>query len=146
MNDLSIYIDGGSRGNPGPAAIGVVIIDEKKKGIKEYGQYLGRATNNEAEYQALVFALKKAKALFGKEKIKDYSINLFSDSELLVNQMTGRYKIVNSKIQPLFLQAWNLSIDFGEIHFKAIPRAENDRADSLVNQALDQEGRKQQLI
>jgi ribonuclease HI len=146
MSDITIYIDGGSRGNPGPAGIGVVIIDENKKTVKEYSQYLDRATNNEAEYQALIFALKKAKALFGKEKIKKYSINIFSDSELLVNQMAGHYKIINPKIQPLFLKAWNLKIDCGQINFQALPREENKKADSLVNQVLDQEGRKQRLI
>jgi ribonuclease HI len=146
MSDITIYIDGGSRGNPGPAGIGTVIIDENKKTVKEYSQYLGQATNNEAEYQALIFALKKTKSLFGKDKIKKYSINIFSDSELLVNQMTGRYKIINPKIQPLFLKAWNLIIDCGQVSFQPLSREKNKQADSLVNQALDQEGRKQRLI
>jgi ribonuclease HI len=146
MNDITIYIDGGSRGNPGPSALGVVIIDEKKKAVKKYSQYLDRATNNEAEYQALIFALKKAKALFGKEKVKSASLKIFSDSELLVNQMAGRYKVVDPNIQLFFLKAWNLTIDFGKIVFQAVPRSENKDADRLVNEALDQEERKQWLL
>ena len=126
-----IYADGGSRGNPGPSGIGVVIDD------KRYSEYIGEGTNNEAEYKAVIFALKKTKALFGKKKIKEMEIEIKSDSELLVRQLNGEYKILESKIQLLFLQVWNLKIDFGKIKFTLIPREKNKQADKLVNEALD---------
>jgi len=141
-----IYIDGGSRANPGPSALGVVFAAKSGKVIKEYSQYLGKATNNQAEYQALIFALKKAKALFGKAKVKKISFIINSDSELLVNQMKGEYKIKEPGIQKLFLEAWNLTIDFGIIDFVLIPRQENRFADRLVNSALDKKARSQKLL
>ena len=105
IKKLIIYADGGSRGNPGPAAIGVVIYDEKGKVLKEYSESVGTGTNNEAEYQAVIFALKKAKAIFGKKKTKETEFEVRSDSELLVKQLNGKYKILEPKIQPLFLQS-----------------------------------------
>lgn len=146
MNKLIIYIDGGSRGNPGPAALGVLFLTKKGEILKEYSQYLGKKTNNEAEYLALIFALKKTKALFGREKIKNLLIELKSDSELLVKQMKGEYKIKESKIQSLFLQAWNLKVDFRNIKFLLIPREKNKEADKLVNEALNQEQSKRKLF
>ena len=138
MTKLLINVDGGARGNPGPAAIGVVIKSADSKKIKDYKQCIGKATNNEAEYQAAVFALQKAKLLFGKKKAKLASLKLRSDSQLLVEQMNGRYKILNERIQPLFLKLWNAKMDFKEVVFQLIPREENGEADQLVNQALDQ--------
>ena len=140
MKKIIIYTDGASRGNPGPASIGVVICDKNERTLKEYYQSLGNATNNEAEYQAVIFALKKLKALFGKTKIKEYEIEMRSDSQLLVNQLTGKYKIVNLKIQQLFLEAWNLKVDIGNISFSYIPREKNKKADALANKALDSDG------
>ena len=137
MKKIIVYTDGGSRGNPGPAAIGVVFSNEKKQIIKKYSQYLGENfTNNEAEYQAVIFAFKKLKQLFGKKLISQTEIELRSDSELLVKQLTGQYKVLDSKIQNLFLEAWNLKIDCKKIRFKLIPREKNKEADELVNQAL----------
>jgi len=140
---IIIYTDGGSRGNPGPAALGVVICDEKGKVLKEYSEYLGEnLTNNEAEYQAVIFALKKAKALFGKKAVRAAEVEVRSDSELLIKQLNGEYKIMEPRIQPLFLQVWNLRIDFGRVKFTAISREQNREADKLVNEALDrQEGK-----
>jgi len=137
---IIIYTDGGSRGNPGPAAIGVIFTDEKGKVIKEYGQKIGRATNNEAEYEAVIFALQKAKALFGKQKAKNMEIEIRTDSEFLSKQLNGEYKILDRKIEQLFLKTWNLKIDFGKVVFKYIPRSENREADKLVNRALDYKG------
>jgi len=134
---LIINTDGGSRGNPGPAAWGAVFKDESGKIIKKYSQVLGEITNNEAEYQALIFALKKAKALFGKEKIKQIEIEARLDSELVVKQLNHEYKIEEENLQPLFLKIWNLMLDFGPIKFVAIPREDNREADRLVNEALD---------
>ncbi|MBI4160372.1 MAG: ribonuclease HI family protein, partial [Candidatus Yanofskybacteria bacterium] len=113
-----IHTDGGSRGNPGPAAIGAVIEEEGGVLRKEYGEYIGRATNNEAEYKAAIFALKKLKQLIGKEKAFASKVEIKVDSELLERQINGRYKILDSNIQPLFLELWNLKIDFSDIKFK----------------------------
>jgi ribonuclease HI len=146
MRKIIIYTDGGSRGNPGPAAIGVVFCNEKDQIIKKYSQYLGQTTNNEAEYQALISALKKFKALFGKKLAKMTEIEVRSDSELLIKQLNGEYKILDPKIQPLFIMAWNLKLDFKKVKFKLIPREKNKEADRLVNEALDSEDRTQKLI
>jgi len=132
-----IYTDGGARGNPGPAAIGVVLCDEKGTVIKKYSEAIGEATNNEAEYQAVIFALKKIKQLWRKEEIKKSQIEMRLDSELVAKQLSHEYKIKESNIQPLFLKVWNLMLDFGQIKFKSIPREENKEADKLVNRALD---------
>lgn len=132
-----IYTDGGSRGNPGPAAIGVVICDEKGRVLKKYSESIGEATNNEAEYQAVIFALKKVKALFGKAKAKKMALEIRTDSELVVSQLSHQYKIVEKNLQPLFLQVWNLMIDFGPMKFVAVPREQNKEADRMVNEALD---------
>lgn len=137
---IIIYTDGGSRGNPGPAAIGVIFTDEKGRVIKEYAQKIGRATNNEAEYEAVIFALQKAKLLFGKQKAKNMEIEIKTDSEFLAKQLNGQYKILDRNIEQLFLKTWNLRIDFGKVVFKYIPRSENREADKLVNRALDYKG------
>ncbi len=137
---IVIYADGGSRGNPGPAAIGVILTDEKGKVIKEYGQKIGRATNNEAEYEAIIYALQKAKLLFGKKRVKNMEIEVRTDSEFVTKQLNAQYKILDRKIEQLFLKTWNLRIDFGKIIFKHIPRSENQEADKLVNRALDYRG------
>ncbi|OGF64090.1 hypothetical protein A2661_00040 [Candidatus Giovannonibacteria bacterium RIFCSPHIGHO2_01_FULL_45_24] len=136
---LIVYTDGGSRGNPGQAAIGVVISDEKGRVIKEYGEKLGVKTNNEAEYMAVIFALKKMKALFGKEKIKKMEINFKMDSEFVVRQLNGDYKIEEERLFPLFISVWNLKFDFGKISFSHVPREKNSEADRLVNEALNKE-------
>jgi len=132
-----LYTDGGSRGNPGPAALGVVIFNEKGEMLKRYGEPLGEATNNEAEYQALIFGLKKLKQVFGKEVMKKSQLEVRMDSELIIKQMNHQYKIVEPNLQPLFLQVWNLMLDFGPIKFVAISREQNKEADKLVNEALD---------
>lgn len=137
-----MHIDGGARGNPGPAALGVVVADAQGKVLGEYAQALGVKTNNEAEYSAAIFALEKIKARWGKQKIKEISIEVYSDSQLLVEQINGRYKIVNSKLVPLFLKLWNLKTEFGEVVFNQVSREENEEADRLVNQALDQENQR----
>ena len=146
MSDLKyiIYTDGGARGNPGPAGIGVVIKGPAE--VKKYGGYIGQATNNEAEYQAVIFALKKLKQLIGKEKAKsEADVELHLDSELLEKQLNGEYKIKEKNLQQLFLQVWNLKQDFRSVIFKHILREDNRGADKLVNQALDKELSKLEL-
>jgi len=146
MRKIILHTDGGSRGNPGPAALGVVIANEKDEMLKQYGEYIGEATNNDAEYQAVVSGLKKIKSLFGKNATKDIIVEVMADSELLVKQMNGKYKVENSKVQQLFLKIWNLKVDFKEVTFTAVPREQNKAADKMVNEALDAEvGRKQLL-
>ncbi|MDD5569466.1 MAG: ribonuclease HI family protein [Candidatus Pacebacteria bacterium] len=135
-----VYTDGGARGNPGMAAIGVVFCNEKGECFKKYGQFLGdEMTNNEAEYNAVISALKKLKALLGKEKIKSAEVEVRSDSELLVNQMNGEYKLTDERIQQFFITVWNLKIDYKKVNFVYIPREKNKEADRLVNEALDQQ-------
>lgn len=133
---IVIYTDGGSRGNPGPAAIGVILTDEKGKMIKEYAEKIGRTTNNEAEYEAVIFALQKAKLLFGKRKIKTMEVEIKMDSEFVTKQLNNEYKILDRKIEQLFLKTWNLKVDFNKVKFTHIPRNKNLEADRLVNQAL----------
>lgn len=139
IEKIIIYTDGGSRGNPGPAAFGVVFCDAHGKTLKSYGKALGVRTNNEAEYEGVVFALQKAKAMFGGEKIKKFEFEIRSDSELIVSQLSGEYKIENEKLQPLFMKIWNLKIDFGSVKFTHVPREKNKEADRMVNEALDKE-------
>jgi len=135
---ITIYTDGGARGNPGPAAIGVVI---KKEGqtLKKYFQFIGEATNNQAEYEAVIFALKKVKLLFGRKKAKTMALEVYTDSELMARQLNHQYKIKEEDLQPLFLKVWNLILDFRQVSFKHILRQQNKEADRLVNQALDKE-------
>ncbi len=147
MRKIIIYTDGGSRGNPGPAAAGVMFCNEKGQSIKEYSEYLGdKLTNNEAEYKAVIFALKKFKAVFGKKLAKNSEIEIRSDSELLVKQINAKYKILNENIQPLFLEIWNLKFDFKKLKFKQISRDKNKQADRLANEALDAKSKTQSLI
>ncbi len=136
-NKVIIHTDGGSRGNPGPAAIGVVI--EGPMGKKEYGEYLGETTNNEAEYRAVIFALKKLKQLIGSEKCSASSVEFLLDSELIVKQLNKEYKLKDKNIQNFFIEIWNLTFDFGSVSFHHIPREENKDADRIVNQVLDRE-------
>lgn len=147
MKKIIIYTDGGSRGNPGPAAAGVMFCNEKGQSIKEYSEYLGdKLTNNEAEYKAVIFALKKFKAVFGKKLAKNSEIEIRSDSELLVKQINAKYKILNENIQPLFLEIWNLKFDFKKLKFRQISRDKNKQADRLANEELDAKSKTQSLI
>ncbi len=136
---LIIYTDGGSRGNPGPAALGVVFMDEAGRVLKRYAKLLGRKTNNEAEYEAVLFALQKARALYGKEKIRAMNIEVRMDSELVARQLTAEYKVEEEHLWPLFMKIWNTRLDFGRLTFRHVPREENREADRLVNEALNQE-------
>jgi len=129
---LKIYTDGGARGNPGPAAAGVAIFDEKGKLVGKYSKFLGKATNNQAEYQAVIYALEKACELKAKK------LKLFLDSEIVVQQLNRKYKVKNSDLASLFVRIWNASQNFESIEYNHIPREENKLADSQVNFCLDQ--------
>lgn len=142
IEKIIIYTDGGSRGNPGPAAIGFVIAGADGAILKRVGEAIGTATNNEAEYRAVFAALQKVKALFGKEKTKKMWIDTRMDSELVARQLRGEYKIEEERLFPLFIKIWNLRMEFGKITFQHVPREKNKEADAQVNEALDQEQRK----
>jgi len=139
-NKIIIHTDGGSRGNPGPAAIGVVI--QSSLGKNEYGEYIGETTNNEAEYRAVIFALKKLKTLIGSKKSKEGSVEFLLDSELVVKQLNKEYKLKDKNIQNFFIEIWNLTFDFGGVSFRYVPREENTEADRIVNQVLNRETNK----
>lgn len=132
-NKIKIYTDGGSRGNPGPAGIGIWVETLNKK----YSECIGETTNNVAEYSALIYGLKKLKQLLGKDKTKEFEIECNLDSELIVKQMNHEYKIKDENVQKNFIEIWNLMLDFKNVIFRHIPREENKIADALVNEALD---------
>ena len=130
---LTIFTDGGARGNPGPAAAGVVIKDETGKNLDAFGQYLGEQTNNFAEYSALIAGLKRAYELGGTE------IECILDSDLIVNQMKGLFKVKEPTLQKLFVQAYNASAKFKKVSYRHTPRENNKEADRLVNETLDKQ-------
>lgn len=123
--------DGGARGNPGPAAIGVVIRDESGNILNEFGKRIGVGTNNEAEYKALVYGLNALKKL----DIDSCVCNL--DSELVVKQLNGQYKVKEPRMRILYDEVKELAKGFVEINFVHVPRKDNSHADKLVNEALD---------
>lgn len=129
-----IHTDGGARGNPGPAAIGVVIEDGNKKIIKKFGRYIGEATNNVAEYSAVTEALRAIKGIAGELS----EIEFFLDSTLVVNQLNGLFKIKDPTLRSLATDVRILEQEVGgAVHYTAVPRKQNWRADFLVNEALD---------
>jgi ribonuclease HI/probable phosphoglycerate mutase len=134
MATLIINTDGGARGNPGPAAIGVVIGTPFDK---SYGEAIGIATNNVAEYKAVIFALKKAKQLLGKERARVADIEIHSDSELVVKQQRGEYQVKEKTLASLFIEVWNRRQEFRSVSFVVVAREDNHEADELVNRALD---------
>jgi len=131
MYDLKIFTDGGARGNPGPSACGVIIFDNKNKIKYIDGFYIGVATNNQAEYLALESALKKA------TEISNGNIECYLDSELIVRQLKGIYKIKNKNLIPIFDNIKILIKNFKECEFTHVPREQNKIADKLVNIILD---------
>jgi len=138
MEKFIIYTDGGARDNPGPAGAGAVLCNEKAVVLQEYAEYLGEGTNNEAEYKAAILGLKKTRAFLGKKKAKKASIALKTDSELVAKQINGEYKIKDKKLQSLFLELWNLRLDFAKFEIVSVSREKNEKADMLANQAIDE--------
>ena len=133
---VRIYSDGGARGNPGPAAIGVLICDEKGNTLKEHQEVIGEATNNIAEYKAVIAGLKLAKQLGVRE------VQHFVDSELVAHQLSGKYRVKTPHIRDLFMEVRNAEKAFSQVRFSQIPRTHEKicRVDKLVNQALNREG------
>ena len=129
MKHAVIHTDGGARGNPGPAGIGVVIRMNGEK--KYFKKYIGETTNNQAEYQAVIFALEKAKDI-GIE-----SIDFVLDSELVVEQLNRKFKVKDKDLGVLFVKIWNRMQEFKKITFRHVMRSDNKEADHLVNEAID---------
>ncbi len=127
----TVHIDGGARGNPGPAAAGIVIAGEDGVVLRDVGLFLGEATNNVAEYRGLLAGLAGAAELGAGE------VDVFSDSELLVRQMTGQYRVRNEALKKLHEEARLLEGRFRQCRYHHIPRRRNVRADRLVNRALN---------
>jgi ribonuclease HI len=127
-----LYTDGGARGNPGPAAAAYVLEADDGTVLDARGETIGVATNNVAEYRALVAGLEKAVELGLKE------LEVVSDSELLVKQMNGDYRVKNAALIDLSLEAAHLARQIGRVRYRAVRRAENELADRLVNEALDE--------
>lgn len=127
---VKLNIDGGARGNPGPAAAGVVIRADDTI-LYQAGLYIGHATNNVAEYSALLAGLKAAAKLGAAE------VQVISDSELLVRQMNGQYRVKNDGLRPLYAEALDLADQFEQVTFEHVRREYNKDADKLVNQAID---------
>ena len=130
---LIIYSDGGARGNPGPAAIGVAIYNVSGKELRRISEYIGSTTNNQAEYKAVINALSEA-SVMGAE-----SVVCHLDSELVVQQLRGKYKVREAGLKPLAAEALRLTSKFLQAEFKHVPREKNKLADELVNEALDKE-------
>ena len=137
LKKIFIYTDGGSRGNPGKSAIGILIISPNGKVIYRHGEYIGEATNNIAEYTALIKALKNASENFHGEA------SCFSDSELMVRQLNGKYKVKNFNIKKLFLKVKNLEKNFRKITYTHVRRGNKNIVvvDSIVNRVLDEIGK-----
>jgi len=131
---LIIYTDGASRGNPGPASYGFTILDKSGKSLYEEGKYIGVTTNNVAEYTAVLQALKYIKKQY---KGKVLEIEFYADSRLVVEQLSGRYKVKSKRLKPIVEQIKILAIELGGALYSHISRFKNFEADRLANLALD---------
>lgn len=136
MQKVVIFTDGGARGNPGPAAAGAVIFDEKGKVLKEVSDYLGETTNNVAEYEALLRVLHAAQNLFGEE-LKNITVDIKMDSELIVRQINGVYKVKEPSLKERYIQIKELLKNMPNATFTHVRREQNKHADKLVNEAID---------
>ncbi len=130
--NYQIFVDGASRGNPGPSGIGAIFFDGKDE-VKRMKKYIGEATNNVAEYEALIMALKEAL------RMKFYSIRVFSDSELLVKQINGEYRVLDPDLEKLYKRAYKEIHKFTSFRLKHLGRRGNKIADQLANEAIDEE-------
>jgi len=130
---LVVHVDGGSRGNPGPAAAAAVLSTSDGEVVDEAARTLGSTTNNVAEYRGLLLGLERAAALGATE------VEVINDSELIAHQVTGRYKVKHADMKPLHAEALRALGGFERWSIRPVPRAQNADADALVNQALDGE-------
>ncbi len=138
MERFLVHTDGGARGNPGPAGSGAVVervVDGQRELVAEVSEYVGETTNNIAEYRALIFALESVKVQASELPV---SVEAVMDSQLIVEQMNGNYKVRNAGLKPLYDRVRQLVIELGgAVTFRHVFRAENKHADRLVNQAID---------
>lgn len=134
MKIINVWTDGGTVNNPGEGALGVVIDFGDR--VNHYKAKLNNVTNNEAEYLAVIYALKKLKEIFGKKRLKEYKTVLHLDSELVGKQLKGEYKIREKNLQKLFIKFWNLKLDIPNLEIKIIRREDNKIADKLVKSLL----------
>ena len=132
MFKVTIFTDGAARGNPGPAACGAVFYDDRKELLDGFSKKLGRATNNQAEYQGVICALEQV-----IKKYPNVEINIFMDSKLICEQINGNYKIKNDGLKKLYLKVKDLTKKLRWVKFNHIPREKNKVADKLVNDRLD---------
>ena len=128
---LVLHVDGGARGNPGPAAVGVVVSTPDGDVLQEHSERIGQATNNVAEYRAVLLGLEHARRLGASD------VEIIGDSELVARQLGGSYKVKHPSMKPLHQQATAALRDFEKWSIRTVPRAQNARADELVNEALD---------
>jgi ribonuclease HI len=129
---LVVNVDGGARGNPGPAAVAAVATDDVGQVVGERNAYIGEATNNVAEYRALLLGLELARELGATE------VEVINDSELVARQIGGEYKVKHAGLKPLFIEAMRELREFDSWAVRAVRREHNERADELVNEALDE--------
>ena len=132
MSQIAVYIDGGSRGNPGPAGGGFAVLEDGKPTFKG-SEFFGEKTNNQAEYLALRLALREINSKFGAQT----EIDCFMDSQLVVRQMNGEYKVKSENVRPLFQEVRRIADQFKTFVISHVPREENYLADRLANQAMD---------
>jgi len=128
---INIFIDGASRGNPGPSGIGIVFCDDQDKAVKKLFKFIGNATNNVAEYSALIYAMQEALI----DRYDDVKVK--SDSELLTKQLTGEYKVKNENLRPYYDMFQHIAKGFNRIEVISIDREKNSIADKLANKAID---------
>jgi ribonuclease HI len=131
LKSINIFIDGASRGNPGPSGIGIVFCDDRNNVVKKLFKFIGNATNNVAEYSALIYAMQEALI----DKYNDVKIK--SDSELLTKQLTGEYKVKNDNLRPYYDMFQHIARGFDKIEIISINRDNNSIADKLANKAID---------
>lgn len=133
-----LYADGGSRGNPGPAGAGAVVFDQSGKRVLEVADYLGVATNNIAEYEAVLRGLCTLRDLYPEGYFKDAVVTIKMDSKLVIEQLKGAYKVKHPNLVPRYLELKNvIARSFPNIEFVHVPRAQNADADFLANKAMD---------
>ncbi len=128
---LEIYSDGGSRGNPGPGAAGAVLKSDGAV-VDTVSKYLGKTTNNQAEYTAILIGLERAHSLGAEE------VDMYMDTELACKQLNGEYKVKDPELAKLFVKVWNLTHEFKKVTFTHVRREQNKEADALVNKSLDE--------
>lgn len=128
---LFIHTDGGARGNPGPGAVGVVVKNKNGKVIKEVGKFIGKSTNNEAEYKALIEGLKTC------QDYETTELEFYIDSLLIVSQLNGKFKVKDSRMRMLFNEAKKIEAKYKKVVYTHVPRTKNFQADKIVNEVLD---------